>query len=99
MKMIIDKEVLLDLKKNNVTGFTQHFIGTQEEKILAPIPKYLQIAHFENKQCYYLLLLDEDKNEITDTFHENITLALEQAKLEFNVNEKDWINLNKIIEY
>lgn len=39
---------------------------------------------------YYLLYLDESGEEITDTYHDSLEKALDQAKWEFNVEPDEW---------
>jgi hypothetical protein len=39
---------------------------------------------------YYLLYLDSEGMEMTDTWHESVAAAIEQAKFEFGLMPDDW---------
>jgi hypothetical protein len=39
---------------------------------------------------YLLLYLDEDGEELTDTYHESLEKALDQANWEFNIEPDEW---------
>jgi hypothetical protein len=39
---------------------------------------------------YHLLYFDDQGEEMTDTYHENLNAAFEQAKAEFGVVKEDW---------
>jgi hypothetical protein len=40
---------------------------------------------------YNLIHLDENGDEMTDTFHESIEDALSQADFEFRIKPSDWV--------
>ena len=48
------------------------------------------IAQLSPDRGYYLLYLDEAGEEITDTYHDSLEQALDQAKWEFNVEPDEW---------
>ncbi|NQY42022.1 MAG: hypothetical protein HRT87_01590 [Legionellales bacterium] len=87
---IIEMAVLVD--KNYPTGKTKH-ISLGEE---VPAPYKLAIAKYENVDGFYLLYLDKNDVELTDTFHDSIEKAHEQARFEFNVENDQW---NKFHDY
>ncbi len=68
------------------TGNTRHFRDGQ----LLPLPAQLQIVKIPDSQGYYLLYLDKDGEEMTDTFHESVEDAMRQAEWEFNVKKEAW---------
>jgi hypothetical protein len=78
------------------TGRTRHTSATisdEGELILGPElppPHALMIAQLLSDPGYYLLYLDEDGEEITDTYHESLEKAVNQAKWEFNVEPDEW---------
>jgi hypothetical protein len=39
---------------------------------------------------FYLLYLDDRGSEMTDTWHESVALAMEQAEYEFCLSPKEW---------
>lgn len=67
------------------TGFTRHYRGN-----LLPPPAELRIARIGDDPGFYLLYYDSSGSEQTDTYHDSLALALEQARLEFNVEPDDW---------
>jgi hypothetical protein len=52
----------------------------------------LRIVQYPDDNGYYLIYLDAELNELTDTWHESIEKAMEQAKFEFSVTSEDWEN-------
>jgi len=68
------------------TGKTKHFKGDRE----IPAPHSLQIVRYPNDRGYYLLYLDENGNELTDTYHDRLQGAIEQANWEFSVQPEEW---------
>ena len=85
------------LKPHHVpTGKTRHTQGTwSDDKGLIrgaelPAPYELMIGQIKPDPGYYLLYLDASGNEITDTYHETLERAMEQAKWEFNVEPNEW---------
>jgi hypothetical protein len=77
--------VPLHPNRHHTTGRTVHYIRGG----LAPPPAQLHIT--EHKGGYYLLYLAESGDELTDTYHETLESAFEQAEFEFNVRREDWI--------
>jgi hypothetical protein len=81
---------------HQTTGKTLHRSGTisQDGELIPgpelPAPHSLMIAQLSPDRGYYLLNLDEDGEEITDTYHDTLEQALDQAKWEFNVEPDEW---------
>lgn len=76
--------------KHVPTGKTTHYRG---EEVLSP-PHSLQIAQHPDDDGYYLFYLDENRNELTDTYHNDIPSAMAQAEWEFGVKAEEWKKLN-----
>jgi hypothetical protein len=55
-----------------------------------PPPHELLIAQLPPDEGYYLLYLDDQGEEITDTYHDSVDKALAQAKWEFDVDPEEW---------
>ena len=74
--------------KHKSTGATRHYSGTVEitQQIVL-----LQIVQCPNDNGYYLLYLDNEGAELTDTYHESLEAALDQAPFEFCVQPEGWI--------
>ena len=77
------------------TGKTRHFQGSLGDDGLVrgpelPAPHALVIAQLPPDEGYYLLYLDVNGTEITDTYHESLEKALSQAKWEVNVEVEEW---------
>ncbi len=68
------------------TGKTVHYSGGN----ILPSPSGLQIAQYPGDDGYYLFYLDENGEEITDTFHDDVRGAMEQAEWEFDVKPSEW---------
>jgi hypothetical protein len=67
------------------TGRTEHYRAS-----LLPPPVRLEIVQLEGAVGFYLLYLDAQGNEQTDTFHETLPGALAQAEFEFRVRPDEW---------
>ena len=77
------------------TGKTRHTHGIViPEGLIAgedlPTPSELIIAQIPPDDGYYLLYLDSQGDEITDTYHDTLEQALDQAKWEFQVEPHEW---------
>lgn len=68
------------------TGFTVHRWGDE----ILPKPSTLAVAQRGSDPGYFLLYLDEQGEEMTDTYHENLDAAFEQAEAEFGVRKAEW---------
>jgi hypothetical protein len=82
-------KVLLQIRLGEThkpTGKTRHFGGGE---LLSP-PAFLQIVQYAEGSGYYLLYLDNQQIEMTDTFHETIKAAQTQAEWEFGVQFSEW---------
>lgn len=77
-----------------VTGKTVHRIGAQT---LRP-PTSLLIVQIPPQPQFYLLYLDEQGDEMTDTFHETFEGAQDQALFEFQLEPEEWEMLPTIRE-
>ena len=78
-------EIVLDARHRQ-TGFTGHFRDGQP---LSP-PNKLQIVRFAGDDAVHLIHLDSSDVEQTDTWHESVEDAREQARLEFGVEPEQW---------
>jgi hypothetical protein len=56
---------------------------------MLPVPSFLEMV--EQHGAIYLLRLDADGEYLTDTWHETIDAAKQQASFEFGISEGDWI--------
>jgi len=73
------------------TGNTRHYVdGAMMGK-----PSALRIARYPTDSGYYLLYLDENGHEGTDTWHERIDDARHQAAAEFGVHSHEWTVLSR----
>ena len=68
------------------TGSTRH----HRDGVPCLAPAQLRVAQIGAESGYYLLYLDQDGQEMTDTWHETLDGALLQAEFEFNVKRTDW---------
>jgi hypothetical protein len=84
----------LKAKVKQITGATKHFHGKIEDgKLIGgsefPPPDYIEIE--EANEGFYLLYFDSVGNCMTDTWHKTLDDAKEQARVEFEIQEEDWI--------
>ena len=82
-------EVLLAVTleaRHRPTDNTRHFKAGE----LLPPPTRLTIARFAGDDGFYPLYLDSDGEEQTDTWHQSIEDAIDQAKFEFSVEPDEW---------
>jgi hypothetical protein len=70
------------------TGKTRHFHGV--DRVPVPPPALLRIVKYEGDEGFYLLYCDSDGAWLTDTVHDSIERAQEQARFEFNVDAIEW---------
>ena len=86
MNYKILKKVILNEKHIPTDKTTHYAFGETLNK-----PFALQIVSFKNVEGYYLLYLNSKGEEMTDTFHESLEKAIEQANWEFNIKKEDWV--------
>jgi hypothetical protein len=70
---------------------TRHVADGQE----LPRPAALSIEQYPDDSGYYLMYLDSAGREQTDTYHDTLEGAFEQARFEFGVQRDkwdDWLN-------
>jgi hypothetical protein len=68
------------------TGRTRHFKGAWE----LPTPSELRIVQYVGDPGFYLFYCDDAGREMTDTYHDTLEEALEQARWEFGLEPSDW---------
>jgi hypothetical protein len=87
---IIDPEV-------RPTGATRHSVGQiVDGEVVSgpPMPPFaaLAIATYRDAEGYYLFYLDDDWNEVTDTWHESLDAAMSQAEFEYEGIGEKWVD-------
>jgi hypothetical protein len=80
------QKVQLKPSLHQPTGKTKHFHGNQE----CPLPHELRIIQYHGNKGFYLFYCDLHGIEFTDTYHEILEDALDQAEWEFNVKPNEW---------
>jgi hypothetical protein len=73
-------------ERHSPTGFTRH---TRNGRPLPP-PTELRIVQYPGDPGYYLFYCDESGKELTDTYHDTLDSAYEQARTEFGVEPSEW---------
>jgi len=73
-----------DLSVFSATGETVHLSGAQP----LPAPIALQIVSADDG--YYLYYMNDQGIDQTDTFHETLEGAFEQARFEFGITPNQW---------
>jgi hypothetical protein len=69
-----------DLTDSSTTGATRHIVGGDEVTDFAA----LAIAQYPSDSGFYLFYCDESWEVVTDTYHDSIRAAIEQAEFEFD---------------
>ena len=69
------------------TGKTVHYYKNER----LGVPASLQIARYPGDEGYYLFYLDEQGNEMTDTYHDDVEGAMDQARFEFSIPPAAWV--------
>jgi hypothetical protein len=83
------RQVASNPSEHKPTGKTRHFQGSRE----LPPPSELRIVRYEGDAGYYLLYIDRNGEELTDTYHDSLEGAMEQAEWEFEVRADQWKNI------
>ncbi len=73
--------------KHIVTHQVRHY----RNGLLLGKPNALKIIQFPEDPGFYLIYIDNEGSEMTDTYHDTLPDALEQAWFEFQVDKSDWI--------
>ncbi|WOI54505.1 hypothetical protein [Parvularcula sp. LCG005] len=84
MQIWAETKATTDLR---LSGFTAHIAGGS--RVEDAITR-LRIVSFPPDTGFYLLYFDECGNELTDTLHETLADALDQAKREFDIDLAAW---------
>jgi len=84
----IVREVAL-ARHHVATGKTRHY----RDGALLDRPVRLIIVRFSDG--YNLIHLDSQGGEMTDTFHETVDEAMDQASFEFSIKPEEWEGVNK----
>ncbi len=85
----MEKKILKRVKLSTwhePTGKTRHFRGIEE----LPTPTSLEIVEYPETGDYYLLYLNQDGAQQTDTWHASLDSALAQAEFEFGITRDEW---------
>lgn len=75
-------------KLHQPTGNTKH---TLNGKVLAPVFG-LAICQYENDGGFYLFYCDEKWHTLTDTWHDSLDQAKEQAEFEYEGINQSWVD-------
>jgi hypothetical protein len=83
------KEIQLDPERHAPRGNTLHYMGSD---LYEGGFSGLRIAQYENDDAYFLLYLTPDGNELTESWHQTLNDALNQAEDEFFVQRHEWLD-------
>lgn len=74
------------------TGVTRHYFGAPDgTRVEVPRPISLQVVQYPGDGSNaYLFYRDESGEEMTDTYHDSVEDAFEQARAEFGVLRDEW---------
>jgi hypothetical protein len=74
-------------QRHKPTGNTEHIVAGRKVTNIAG----LAICQYESDAGFYLFGCDSEWNSITDTVHESIEEAKDQAEFEFENTHQTWI--------
>jgi hypothetical protein len=80
-------------RKLSTSRTTRQYYGSPlapHEQVPVPEPAALRIVQYDDDGGFYLLYLDSDCVELTDTWHETLDDAKRQAEFEFGVQLDEW---------
>ena len=80
-------------KKTNSNSVTKHFVGNVN--INESISMLKIVSYPNTKNEFYLIYCSDNGDDLTDTYHESIEQAINQANFEFGVSKEDWIKWKK----
>lgn len=78
--------------QHQATGLTRHYYGHADgSRTPVPPPTSLRLVqHPGDEPWVYLFYCDDTGEEMTDTLHESLAEAMEQAAAEYGVQPKEW---------
>jgi len=78
--------------RHRPTGFTRHYYGyADSSRVEVPRPVALRLVQYEgDAPRVYLFYCDASGEELTDTLHDSLLEAMEQAEAEFGVGVFEW---------
>jgi hypothetical protein len=72
------------------TGRTKHLLLSASGQNEIATPVELRITKYDDTEGVYLFYCDDDGTELTDTYHDTVSDAMDQAGWEFNVRPDEW---------
>lgn len=91
----MDPKTLAELRlrpQHRPTGFTRHYYGFADgSRVEVPLPVSLRIVQYAGDEPRaYLFYCDDSGEEMTDTLHDSVDEAMDQAEAEFGVRRHEW---------
>ena len=77
--------------RHHPTGATKHFVGGE---LQGPV-EALAICRYDNESYVYLFYCSADWQTITDTYHESVEEAQDQAEFEYRGVSATWLSPTK----
>ncbi len=88
--------VTLDRNKHNLLDEkTLPYCYNNDRGGMLPSPVALSITQYDNDTGFYLFQLDRNGIEQSDTYHDTLQQAFEQAEYWFNVKKEEWKKMNE----
>jgi hypothetical protein len=91
----MEPEILAEVRlgpHHRPTGVTAHYYGYADgSRVAVPAPVSLRIVRYEGDgPRAYLFYCDDGGEEMTDTLHDSVDEAMDQAEAEFGVRRHEW---------
>jgi len=74
-------------ERHDFTGACRQIVGGKQMGPMAG----LAICQYEGETAYYLFGCDQEWNEITDTWHQSLAEAIDQAEFEYRGTKSTWL--------
>jgi hypothetical protein len=87
----MDSQVLLYIQLKPHQIIKDYFMRGENNGV----PVYLEIVQYPNDSGFYLFYFNEQKEFLTDTYHDSLEDAMAFAESDFDINRNDWQNLYK----
>jgi hypothetical protein len=88
-----DRKTLLRLSLGSALHANTGKVIHRRHGAIVPEPAVLEIIQYSGDAGFYLIHFSADGVELTDTYHDTVAEALEQANYEFGCTREQWMEV------